>query len=164
MEEPIEIFLKGEYRNKEEQLELLNIIISDFKDYFTLNHSRNEKKKVFVEKQKDIVARERLYKAKKNGFEDEMKRIERTIPLSENVNNNTQIISLKNKINKLNLQHIQDRKVNLKDYDELKANWKKVDLETEEKYNQFRIALLQKKDLMDNIQKQIVGYKKSNIS
>ena len=44
MEEPIEI-LKGEYRNKEEQLELLNIIISDFKDYFTLNHSRNEKKK-----------------------------------------------------------------------------------------------------------------------
>ena len=90
-----------------------------------------------------------------------MKRIERTIPLSENVNNNTQIISLKIKINKLNLQHIQDRKVNLKDYDELKANWKKVDLETEEKYNQFRIALLQKKDLMDNIQKQIVGYKKS---
>ena len=59
------------------------------------------------------------------------------------------------------MQHIQDRKVNLKDYDELKTNWKKVDLETEEKYNQFRIALLQKKDLMDNIQKQIVGYKKS---
>ena len=118
MEEPIEIFLKGEYQNKEEQLELLNVIISDFKDYFTLNHARNEKKKVFVEKQKDIVARERLYKAKKNGFEDEMKRIERTIPLNENVNNNHQIIALKSKINKLNLQHIQDRKVNLKDYDE----------------------------------------------
>ena len=32
MEEPIEIFLKGEYQNKEEQLELLNVIISDFKD------------------------------------------------------------------------------------------------------------------------------------
>ena len=46
MEEPIEIFLKGEYQNKEEQLELLNVIISDFKDYFTLNHARNEKKKV----------------------------------------------------------------------------------------------------------------------
>jgi len=161
MEEPIEIFLKGEYQNKEKQLELLNVIISDFKDYFTLNHARNEKKKVFVEKQKDIVARERLFKAKKNGFEDEIKRIGRNISLDQNINNNPQINLLKSKINKLNLQHIQDRKVNLRDYDELKSIWKKVDLETEESYNQFRIALLQKKDLMDNIQKQITGYKKS---
>ena len=34
-------------------------------------------------------------------------------------------------------------------------------MKTEQKFNEFRIALLQKKDMLDNIKKQISGYKRS---